>query len=92
MEFKLFIATFTTVFLAELGDKTQLATFVFASDPHANRLLIFAAAATALICSSAIAVFAASIAGRFINPRLLSLIAGAAFIAIGLWMVLRPQT
>ena len=91
MELKLFFATFVTIFLAELGDKTQLATFAFASDPGTSRLLIFLAAATALVCSSAIAVFAGSMVGRYVSPRLLTLLAGSAFIAIGLWMILRPQ-
>lgn len=87
MEFKSFLAIFGTVFLAELGDKTQLATVLFASKEPSNLLLVFAAASLALILSSAIAVAAGSTLSNYIDPRLLSYIAGAGFIAIGMWTV-----
>jgi ankyrin repeat protein len=50
------IAIFTTVFLAELGDKTQLATLLFAADSRQHPALVFVAAAAALCLSTAIAV------------------------------------
>jgi putative Ca2+/H+ antiporter (TMEM165/GDT1 family) len=87
MEFKSFLVIFGTVFLAELGDKTQLATVLFASKEPSNLLLVFAAASLALILSSAIAVAAGSTLSNYIDPRLLSYIAGAGFIAIGMWTV-----
>ena len=53
---KAYVAVFVSVFLAELGDKTQLATLVFASDAEVTRLGVFAAAASALVLSTALAV------------------------------------
>jgi putative Ca2+/H+ antiporter (TMEM165/GDT1 family) len=87
MEFKSFLAIFGTVFLAELGDKTQLATVLFASKEPSSLLLVFAAASLALILSSGIAVAVGATLSNYIDPRLLSYIAGAGFIAIGVWTV-----
>ena len=61
MDFKIFAAVFGTVFLAELGDKTQLATVLFASKEPSSLATVFIAASLALICSSAIAVAAGAV-------------------------------
>lgn len=87
MEFKSIFAIFGTVFLAELGDKTQLATILFASKEPSNLLLVFAAASLALVLSSGIAVAVGATISNYIDPKLLSYIAGAGFIAIGVWTV-----
>lgn len=76
---------FITVFLAELGDKTQLAAVLFASDKRATPVLIFLAAAAALVASTALAVALGSAAERWLQAVPLKLIAGAGFVAIGLW-------
>jgi len=78
---------FATVFLAELGDKTQLATLLFSANRPDSRWVVFLAAATALVVACAIGVLAGSVLGRFINPRHLTSIAGIGFIVIGLWTV-----
>jgi putative Ca2+/H+ antiporter (TMEM165/GDT1 family) len=79
------IAIFTTVFLAELGDKTQLATLLFAADSRQHPALVFVAAAAALCLSTAIAVLLGSLAGHYLARMPLKLIAGLGFIAIGIW-------
>ena len=81
------VAIFTTVFLAELGDKTQLATLLFASDSRQHPALVFAAAAGALCLSTAIAVLLGSVAGVYLARLPMKLIAGIGFILLGLWMV-----
>jgi len=82
------LVIFASVFLAELGDKTQLATLLFASDEHAPApLLVFLAAASALVVSTAIAVTLGTAAERYLTILPLKLIAGIGFIAIGLWTV-----
>ncbi len=76
---------FITVLLAELGDKTQLATVLFAADKRAAPLLIFLAAAAALVASTALAVALGTAAERWLQLVPLKLVAGAGFVAIGLW-------
>lgn len=87
MNGKIFLTVFSTVFLAELGDKTQLATMLFAADRQAGKLTIFAAAALALVCTSALGVLAGSLLSRYVETRQLSILAGIAFITIGIWTI-----
>jgi putative Ca2+/H+ antiporter (TMEM165/GDT1 family) len=78
---------FSTVFLAELGDKTQLATLLFASDGKSSHWPVFFAAASALVLSTAIAVALGTVAERYLTMLPLKLIAGLGFIAVGVWTV-----
>lgn len=82
-----FVTIFATVFLAELGDKTQFATVLFSSEGSANRLLVFLAAAGALITSTALAVLLGAAAERYLSALPLKLIAGLGFVAIGAVMI-----
>jgi len=91
MDPKLFVAVFGTVFLAELGDKTQLATLLYAADAPAARLTVFVAAASALVLTSALGVLAGSTVSAWVSPRALRWAAGAGFLAIGLWILLRGE-
>lgn len=81
-------AIFVTVFLAELGDKTQVATLLFAADPRLSRLGVFVASAGALALSSLLAVLVGGQLSTVLSPRLLKGIAGAGFVLIGLWTLL----
>lgn len=81
------LPVFTAIFLAELGDKTQLATVLFASQKDVSPVGVFAAAAGALALSSAIAVFVGAVAARYVDGLPLKLIAGVGFVAIGGWMI-----
>ncbi len=85
MELKLFATVFATVFLAELGDKTQLATVLFASKAGSALPVVFLAASAALIVSSALGVFAGALLAERLAPSVLGYVAGAGFVAIGLW-------
>lgn len=84
---KIFLTVFLSVFLAELGDKTQLATLLFASNNAASPAIIFAAASAALIVSTAIAVLLGAAAERYLAFLPLKLIAGLGFVAIGGFLV-----
>lgn len=77
------VAVFVTVFLAELGDKTQLATLLFASDGGQRPLHVFFAAAAALVASTALAVLLGTVAQSTMAALPLKLIAGIGFIVIG---------
>ena len=85
MDLKALLVIFGTVFLAELGDKTQLATVLFAANRANSAWLVFIAASLALVSASALGVLAGSLLSQQVNTRYLSLVAGAGFIAIGLW-------
>jgi len=85
---KTYLAIFASVLVAELGDKTQLATLLYATDPAARKLGVFLAAASALVLSSALAVIVGAQAGHWISPKLLRTAAGLGFIAIGVWVLL----
>lgn len=83
MNLKIFFTIFISVFIAELGDKTQLATILFASDKQINKLAVFFAASAALIATSAIGVLAGGVISQYISEKQLGLIAGIGFILIG---------
>ena len=89
MDLKVLFVVFGTVFLAELGDKTQLATVLFASRPSVSLVTVFVGASLALILSSLIAVAAGSVISQYVDPRYLSYIAGAGFIIIGIWTIVQ---
>jgi putative Ca2+/H+ antiporter (TMEM165/GDT1 family) len=83
MEWKLLLTVFGAVFIAELGDKTQLATLLFAADHEVSRWTVFIGASLALIATSALGVLAGGAIAQFVSPKALSLVAGIGFIAIG---------
>jgi len=85
MDSRTLVAIFGTVFMAELGDKTQLATVLFASDAANRPLWVFAAASAALLAATAIGVAAGSLLSSYVNTRHLSVLAGVGFIVIGAW-------
>ena len=78
----------SVVFLAELGDKTQLATVLFAADREVSKWLVFAAASMGLILATAIGVLAGGLIAQYVNEKYLHMIAGIGFVAIGVWLLL----
>jgi len=87
MDIKLIATVFGIVFLAELGDKTQLATLLFASKSPGNLIAVFLGASVALILASAIGVAAGGIISQYVSPKLLSYVAGVGFLVIGMWSI-----
>ncbi|MBI5611111.1 MAG: TMEM165/GDT1 family protein [Deltaproteobacteria bacterium] len=85
MNTQLFLTVFASVFLAELGDKTQLATLLFAAKAENPKLTVFAASALALVATSALGVLAGDAVSRFVDPEWLTRLAGVGFIAVGVW-------
>ena len=84
----LFWTTFGTVFLAELGDKTQLAAMT-ASARSGELLTVFLAASVALVCATALGVALGGAIFRLLPPHLLKFLAGGAFIAVGVWVLVK---
>lgn len=88
MDLRLFATVFATIFVAELGDKTQLATLLYASDAAHPKLTVFAASATALVLTSALGVLAGSVVAEYVDPKVVRWVAGLGFIAVGAWVLL----
>lgn len=88
MNLRLFASTFGLIFLAELGDKTQLATLSLAASGE-SRVTVFVAAASALVVTSAIAAVAGEAIARVIPPIWITRAAGAAFVVMGGLLLLR---
>ncbi|MFA6451697.1 MAG: TMEM165/GDT1 family protein [bacterium] len=82
MDWKIFFLTFGTIFLAELGDKTQLATLTFSSQAK-SPWIVFAASALALTLSSFLAVMLGQVLEKYIPAHYLKIGAGVSFIVIG---------
>jgi putative Ca2+/H+ antiporter (TMEM165/GDT1 family) len=87
MDLKVLATVFGIVFLAELGDKTQLATLLFAAKSPDNLIAIFVGASAALIFASAIGVVAGGFISQYVSPKHLSYVAGAGFLIIGAWTI-----
>ncbi len=86
---KMFFTVFVSVFLAEFGDKTQLATMGFAATEH-SKWIVFLASAAALVLSSLLGVLIGGAIGDHVNPHHIRRIAGILFVVIGGWLIWRP--
>lgn len=89
MDLKLFATSFVAIFLAELGDKTQLATLSFAAAGGGSRLTVFLGSALALVCASGLAVLGGELVAKYIPPIMITRAAGLLFVALGAVMLVR---
>ena len=89
MEYKVLFTVFTAVFIAELGDKTQLATLLFAADKDVSKFTVFLGASLALILASAIGVLAGGVISQYVSEKHLHYVAGIGFIGIGIWTLVK---
>ena len=85
MDWKILATVFASVFVAKMADKTQLVTMLFATDKAVSKWLVFAGSASALVLTSAIGVLAGTLLSQVINVKMMSIVAGAGFILIGMW-------
>ncbi len=90
MNVKLLVTTFLAVFIAELGDKTQLATFSFSASSSGGKWEVFLGASAALVFTSLLAVVVGAAIGKAVPLSCLRPAAGILFIVIGLVTLLRP--
>jgi putative Ca2+/H+ antiporter (TMEM165/GDT1 family) len=88
MDSKLFLATFASIFLAELGDKTQLATLSLSAGSP-SRMTVFFASSLALVATSAIAVLGGEALARVIPPNLIQRAAGVLFVMMGVVLLVK---
>jgi len=93
MDFPLLLSTFLTVFLAELGDKTQLATVAISGTSN-RPLAVFIGSSSALVLASLIGALAGGSMASLVPTELLQLLAAAGFLIIGLrllWPMISPM-
>lgn len=86
MDWKAAATAFAVVFVAELGDKTQLATLSLAAG-GTSRWSVFAGSAVALVLTSLVAVLVGEGLARAVEPRLLQRVAGASLLVMGGWFL-----
>ena len=82
MDWKILGVVFVSVFIAEMGDKTQLATMLFASDKEVSKWTIFLGASLALIAASGIGVLVGSTLSNYVSEKHLHYFAGVGFAII----------
>lgn len=87
MDLKLFSSTFALIFLAELGDKTQLAALSLAASGK-SRLVIFLASSAALVATRALAVLLGDALARVVPEIWIKRVAGVGFLAMGVLFLL----
>jgi len=87
MDFKMLITTFGMIFLAELGDKTQLATFCISADCD-SKISVFLGSAGALVLSSLLAVLCGTALDRFLPADYIKIGAGLIFVVVGIGMMI----
>lgn len=85
MDWKILVTVFASVFIAEMADKTQLVTMLFAADKDVSKWTVFFGSASALVLTSAIGVIAGAMLSQVVNVKMMSVIAGTGFVLIGLW-------
>lgn len=95
IDWKLFAGTFVLIFLAELGDKTQLTAMARATASDGAKWTVFFAASAALVFSTLIAVLLGEWLSKTFDPRHIKLVAGVLFLVFGALLmseVFRPET
>lgn len=92
MDWKILLTVFGAVFVAEMADKTQLVTMLFAADKDVSKWTVFFGSASALVLTSAIGVLAGTLLAQFVNVKVMSVIAGSGFILIGAWTLYHGVT
>ena len=81
----IFFTTFTTIFIAELGDKTQIATLMLSAE-SGKPLIVFLGSSLALICSSIVGVLIGKWLSKKISPSKFALFTGALMMLISVFL------
>jgi putative Ca2+/H+ antiporter (TMEM165/GDT1 family) len=88
MNWTLFFTTFVTIFLAELGDKTQFAAIAASSEADSTKEVLLAVV-LALSIAGVIGVLLGKVLAHFINPEIMRYVSGSLFIVVGLWVIFK---
>lgn len=88
MDWSIFSATFITIFLAEIGDKTQFAALTISSQTRST-LSVLLGTVLALSVAGTIGVLAGNVIGQFINPEKMKYVSGVIFIVMGIFILIK---
>lgn len=88
MDWSVFSATFITIFIAEIGDKTQFAALAAASETKSTYSVLFATI-LALSLAGTLGVIFGSLLGKYIDPIKMKYASGSAFILMGVWILVK---
>lgn len=88
MDWSAFSATFLTIFLAEIGDKTQFAAVAVSSQTQSTWSVLMGTI-VALASAGALGVLCGSVLGKYINPEIMKYVSGSAFILMGTWILFK---
>ncbi|MFA5478689.1 MAG: TMEM165/GDT1 family protein [Candidatus Muiribacteriota bacterium] len=83
------LATFISVFLAELGDKTQLCAFSIGANKPNAWFSVFIGSSIALVCTSLIAALCGKYVGVYISTKYLNIVTGLFFIGMGIFFLIK---
>ena len=90
MDWKIFVSTFGTIFLAEMGDKTQFAALAASSQTKSTASVLFAVV-LALSLAGTLGVLFGRVLGEWVNPIALKWISGCLFIFVGIWILVADR-
>jgi len=88
MDWSVFSATFITIFVAEIGDKTQFAAMAAASQTKST-YSVLTATILALALAAVLGVIGGTLLGKFIDPSKMKIVSGSAFILMGTWILFK---
>ncbi|HIK46759.1 MAG TPA: TMEM165/GDT1 family protein [Leptolyngbyaceae cyanobacterium M65_K2018_010] len=83
---RVFVSTFITIFLAELGDKTQVTTLLMSAQAE-SPWVVFLGAGTALVATSLLGVLLGRWLARRLQPKILDTASGTILLGITLWLL-----
>ncbi len=84
---EIFFKIFISIFLAELGDKTQMASIIFSSNDPSNKWIIFLASSMALVFSSFLGVMIGSWIASMGLEKYIRIVGGIIFVILGVFMI-----
>lgn len=91
MDWKIFTATFMTIFIAEIGDKTQFAAMAAASQTKST-MTVLLATILALAFAGTLGVAGGTLLSKYIDPLKMKYFSGSAFIIMGLWVLFKKSS
>lgn len=89
MDIKVLATVFITIFLAEFGDKSQIAALLYSADKDVSKWTVFLGASLALVTCAGLGVLFGQYISQYVNERWLNMAAGAGFVIIGAWTLWR---